>query len=158
LVIDRRWLREARKCVPFSAVTTFSASCLQRRRRFLRSRVAHALAFLLALAMIAGGAAAAASPVVTMVSDGNGNTAHAMAGEHCGHRAAAASHHDQAPRHGEGCPCCIGKLCACGPLVAASPMAATPLPSIVPRQSPPAASIATAYVTASLPMLRPPIG
>jgi hypothetical protein len=141
--------------VPLSAVMRLFASfpCIPRRRTQLR--LVRAMVYVLALALVWANTAAAAMPIPAA----NQGSAHAMAtqsqdGDHC---QGPSSHKQAKPSHGQGCPCCDGKSCACahvcGDVTMLAPLAAsivvsTHVSSVLPSRD---------YATVSAPLLRPPI-
>lgn|GEM_PF-2953251 len=130
-----------------------SARLLARTRRRLGSGVVRLFAVAVALAMVVNALAAAAmplpaSPAAAMLQ--------APADAPCAHHAPAPAK-KPAAGHGIDCPCCLGKTCACGPLIAgfAAPArmpAAVRSPVALPSGDPPPLEAAPVQ-----PMLRPPI-
>lgn len=123
-------------------------------RRYLRGGGVRVFAMAIALAMVANTLAAAAMPLAAPVSK---VAAVAQADEHCAHHAEMPSSHKPVSAHGIDCPCCLGKTCACGPIIAAVVLpprvpAALRSPAALPNGDPP--SLPAAAVQ---PMLRPPI-
>jgi hypothetical protein len=123
-------------------------------RRCLRGGSVRVFALAIALAMVANALAAAAMPLAASPSK---VAVAAMADEHCAHHAETPSSHKSMNAHGIDCPCCLGKTCACGPIIATVVLpprvpAALRSPAALPNGDPP--SLPAAAVQ---PMLRPPI-
>jgi hypothetical protein len=137
-------------------VTPIFASHMFRIRRFTRSCWLRAFALVLASCLAANGVTAAAMPFAqTRVATAGSGMLHRAPDAHCRHLVSAAVAH--APGHDQDCSCCLGKVCACGPIAAggAGPLAP---PMIVPMpDSLPVAIPARNYATRTSPMLRPPI-
>jgi len=125
-----------------------------------RSRGARALTFVLALLLVVGNIAAAATPVLGAASEHGGNAvAHAAADSgHCMHEdAKAADAHKPMRHHGQDCPCCAGKACACVNACPGLIAITTPLTVAPPRMPKITAFVPSAYASFSAPLLRPPI-
>ena len=125
-------------------------------RRKTRLRLVRALVCVLALAMILANTAAVAMPL--RAADHGG--AHAVAkvdhaDEHCASGASAMSH-AQAP-HGQGCPCCDGKSCACAHVCGAVTLPTALVESSIISMQLSSALPSRSYATISVPLLRPPI-
>jgi hypothetical protein len=142
--------------VPLSAVMRLFASFRPLLRRKTRLRLARALVGVLAFAMIVANTAAVAMPFRAADPAGAHAVATADHGDaHCAAGASAKSH-VQAP-HGQGCPCCDGKSCACAPVCGAVTLPAALIVSIVVSTRLSTALPSRSYATISVPLLRPPI-
>ncbi len=114
------------------------------------------LAGVLAFALIANAVVVVAVPVVASGQTHATSTAsdHEPCAQHAGMTSAQAAHRHQ---HADDCLCCVGKLCACGPLCGAVTFIALPA-GINPAQAAIApAALPRAYATLSPRLLRPPI-
>jgi hypothetical protein len=134
----------------------FSASFLFRLRRLARGQGARVFACVIAFALIANAIVVAALPVVP---SGQGHAASATVDQPpCAHHDAAkpaqTAHRHQ---HADDCLCCVGKLCACGPLCAAVSFIALPAGMNPAQAAIEPASLPRAYATLAAPLLRPPI-
>jgi hypothetical protein len=134
----------------------FSASFLFRLRRLARGQGARVFACVIAFALIANAIVVAALPVV---SAGQGHAVAATVDQPpCAHhdpaKPAQTAHRHQ---HADDCLCCVGKLCACGPLCAAVSFIALPAGMSPAQAAIEPASLPRAYVTLAAPLLRPPI-
>jgi len=134
----------------------FSASFPLHLRRIARGRAVRVFAWMIAFALIANATAVAAFPIAAF---GQGHAAAAAVDQPpCAHHdAAKPSQAEQRHRHADDCLCCVGKLCACGPLCAAFsvvvlPAGMNPAQAEIEPASPP-----RAYATLAAPLLRPPI-
>jgi hypothetical protein len=125
-------------------------------RRKTRLRLVRALVCVLALAMVLANTAAVAMPL--RAADHGGAHAVATAGhadEHCASGASEKSY-ARAP-HGQGCPCCDGKSCACAHVCGAVTLPAALVESVVVSTQLSSALPSRSYATISVPLLRPPI-
>jgi len=136
-------------------VKPFSASLLLHLRRLARGRGVRVLVSLLAFALIANATVVVALPAVAAAhtQEASANSAHEACAQHAAPATAQASHRHQ---HADDCLCCVGKLCACGPLCGAVTFTALPT-GVNPAQAAIApASLPRAYITRSSRPLRPP--
>lgn len=136
------------------AVMPLSSRLFVSARRCLRGGSVRLFAMAIALAMVANTLAAAAMPRAVPASKA---AVVAQADEHCAHHAEMPSSHKPTSGHGIDCPCCLGKTCACGPIIAAVVLpprvpAALRSPAALPNGDPPPLQAAAVQ-----PMLRPPI-
>ena len=125
-------------------------------RRKTRLRLVRALVCVLAIAIVLANTAAVAMPL-RAVDHGSAH-ASAMAGHADDHCATSASQksHAQTP-HGQGCPCCDGKSCACAHVCGAMTLPLALVDSIVVSTLLSSALPSRTYATISVPLLRPPI-
>lgn len=137
-----------------AAVMPLSSRLFVFARRCLRGGGMRLFAMAIALAMVANALAAAAMPLAVPASKA---AVVVQADEHCAHHAEMPSSHKPTSGHGIDCPCCLGKTCACGPIIAAVVLpprvpAALRSPAVLPNGDPPPLQAAAVQ-----PMLRPPI-
>lgn len=145
-------MRTMRSVTPLFARTSFHLHPIA------RSRVVPLLAFVLALALLTSGLAAAAQPLAIV----GGGAAQLQQERSATAKAAPCAHHAQASRAGHpdrhAGDCCNAKLCACAPacigwwIAAAAPLAFPPAANALPVAAPPAV-----HAIAAPPPLRPPI-
>ncbi|MFC5490582.1 hypothetical protein [Dokdonella soli] len=137
-------------------MTPSFASSRFRLSRLAHLRVLRLLAFALAMSMFVNGIAASAIPFVS-AGVNVGDMHHAAASTHCAHPDQMTPRSAHADRHAGDCPCCLGKVCACGFVCAgwiASPMASV---MVLPRTAAPVANATDVYAMVTSRLLRPPI-